>query len=294
MNLSRLQPYLNLTKPGIVRMVGVTAAFSFMLARPDVAGVGWLRLVCALIGIMAAAGGSAALNNVLEKDLDARMERTRNRELPSGRVLPEHALGFGLMLTLGGVAWLVLTVNLLTAFLVLLTAFLYVVVYTPLKTRTWLNTTIGAVPGAMPTLCGWSAAMNTLDFGAWVMFAILFAWQHPHFYAIAWIYRDDYEKAGYKMLSVVDPGGARLFMQVILFSLLLLAVSVVPALSDLAGRVYLIGAVALGAWLVWESWMFIQRHTRRQARRLLFSTIIYLPSLLLVILADLTVSRLLA
>jgi protoheme IX farnesyltransferase len=228
---------------------------------------------------------------VLEKDLDARMERTRNRELPRGRVLPEHALSFGLSLTLGGVVWLVLTVNLLTAFLVLLTAFLYVVVYTPLKTRTWLNTTIGAVPGAMPTLCGWAAAMNSLEFGGWVMFAILFAWQHPHFYAIAWMYRDDYEKAGYKMLSVVDRNGTRLFLQVILFSLLLLAVSIVPALADMAGTIYLVGAAVLGVWLVVESWKFVQRHTRRQARRLLFSTIIYLPALLVVIMADLGVTR---
>jgi protoheme IX farnesyltransferase len=222
----------------------------------------------------------------MEKDLDGRMDRTRNRELPQGRVLPEHALGFGLCLTLGGVVWLLVTVNLLTAFLVLLTAFLYVAVYTPLKTRTWLNTTIGAIPGAMPTLCGWAAAMDHLEFGAWVMFAILFAWQHPHFYAIAWMYRDDYEKAGYKMLSVTDRSGEKLFLQVILFSLLLLAVSVVPALSDLAGGLYLTGAILLGLWLVVESWRFVQQHTRQQARRLMFSTIIYLPALLVVILAD--------
>jgi protoheme IX farnesyltransferase len=247
--------------------------------------------VCALIGIMASAGGSAVLNNVLEKDLDSRMERTRNRELPKGRVLPEHALAFGLLLTLGGVAWLVLTVNLLTAFLVLFTAFLYVLVYTPLKTRTWLNTTIGAIPGAMPTLCGWSAAMNSLDFGAWVMFAILFAWQHPHFYAIAWIYREDYERAGYKMLSVVDKNGTRLFLQVILFSLLLLAVSVVPTLSNMAGRIYLIGAISLGLWVLFDSWRFVLHHTRKQARRLLFTTIIYLPALLVIILVDLGVRR---
>jgi protoheme IX farnesyltransferase len=236
---------------------------------------------------MASAAGSAVLNNVLEKDLDARMERTRNRELPRGRVLPEHALSFGLLLTLGGVGWLVLTVNLLTAFLVLITAFLYVVVYTPLKTRTWLNTTIGAIPGAMPTLCGWAAAMNHLEFGAWVMFAILFAWQHPHFYAIAWIYRDDYEKAGYKMLSVVDRTGIRLFLQVMLFAFFLLFVSVVPALIDMAGWIYLTGALLLGLWLLAESWRFVVHHTRREARRLLFATIIYLPALLGVIMADL-------
>lgn len=283
--------YLNLCKPGIVRMVGVTAAFSYMLAVPDVEGYGWMRLIAALIGIMGAAAGSAVLNNVMERDLDARMERTRNRELPQGRILPEHALSFGLLLTLGSVGWLIWTVNLLTAFLVVSTAFLYVVVYTPLKTRTWLNTTIGAIPGAMPTLCGWSAAMNTLDFGAWVMFAILFAWQHPHFYAIAWIYRDDYEKAGYKMLSVVDKNGARLFMQVLLFASLLLAVSLLPTLIDMAGWLYFAGAFLLGIYVLIASFQFVARHTRKDARRLLYSTIVYLPALLLVIMADLAVHR---
>jgi len=287
----RLSSYLNLCKPGIVRMVGVTAAFSFLLARPDVEGYGWMRLISALIGIMGAAAGSAVLNNVLERDLDARMDRTRNREIPSGRILPEHALGFGLALTMGSVIWLLWQVNLLTAFLVLFTAFLYVLVYTPLKTRTWLNTTIGAIPGAMPTLCGWSAAMNTLDFGAWVMFAILFAWQHPHFYAIAWIYRDDYAKAGYKMLSVVDRNGQRLFIQVLLFSMLLVAVSLLPAFMDISGKLYFLGALALGLYVLAASLRFIIRHTRREARRLLVSTIIYLPSLLGVILLDLAVRR---
>ena len=284
--MNTFRNYLNMTKPGIVRMVGVTAAFSYLLTAPDVEGYGFLRLFFALIGIMGAAAGSAVLNNVLEKDLDARMERTRNRELPTGRVLPEHALGFGLVLTIGSVVWLILTVNLLTAFLVLLTAFLYVVVYTPLKTRTWLNTTIGAIPGAMPTLCGWAAAMDTLDFGAWVMFAILFAWQHPHFYAIAWIYREDYEKAGYKMLSVVDKDGYRLFLQVLLFSLLMLGVSLLPTLMDLSGWLYFSGALILGLYVMIAGFQFVARPTTRDARKLLMSTIIYLPVLMVVIIAD--------
>ena len=284
--MATFQHYLNLTKPGIVRMVGVTAAFSYLLAAPDVEGYGIMRLIAALMGIMGAAAGSAVLNNVVERDLDARMERTRNREIPTGKILPEHALGFGLLLSMGSVVWLVLTVNLLTAFLVLATAFLYVVVYTPLKTRTWLNTTIGAVPGAMPTLCGWAAAMNTLDFGAWVMFAILFAWQHPHFYAIAWIYRRDYEKAGYKMLSVVDKTGSRLFLQVLLFSLLLLAVSLLPTLMEISGWLYFAGALILGLYVMLAGFQFVARPTVRDARKLLLSTIVYLPVLLVVILAD--------
>jgi protoheme IX farnesyltransferase len=287
-----MRPYLNLCKPGIVRMVGVTAAFSFVLAAAQGTSAGWLTLVAALIGIMASAAGSAALNNVLERDLDARMDRTRNRELPRGEIRPENALAFGLILTLGGVAWLVLTVNLLTAFLVLATAFLYVLVYTPLKTRTWLNTTIGAIPGAMPTLCGWAAASNELEFGAWVMFAILFAWQHPHFYAIAWMYKEDYAKAGYKMLSVIDPGGTRLFLQVILFTLLLAAVSIVPALIGMAGTPYLVGAILLAFLVMATAFRFVRDPSRLKARKLLFSTIIYLPALLVVILADLGIAHL--
>ncbi len=279
--------YLNLCKPGIVRMVGVTAAFSFVLAAEQGQSSGWPTLVAALLGIMASAAGSAALNNVLERDLDARMDRTRGRELPRGEIRPENALAFGLLLTLGGVLWLVLTVNLLTAFLVLATAFLYVLVYTPLKTRTWLNTTIGAIPGAMPTLCGWAAAANGLEFGAWVLFAILFAWQHPHFYAIAWMYKEDYARAGYKMLSVVDPAGTRLIVQVLLYTLLLAAVSLLPAFIGIAGGLYLVGALLLAVMVLAHALRFIRHPSRQDARRLLFSTIIYLPSLLGVILADL-------
>lgn len=290
--MTSLSPYIQLCKPGIVRMVGVTAAFSFLLAAPLWDPAAWLRLVAALIGIMASAAGSAALNNVIEKDLDARMDRTRNRALPRGQIKAENALGFGICLTLGGVAWLVLTVNLLTAFLVLATAFLYVLIYTPLKTRTWLNTTIGAVPGAMPTLCGWAAASDSLDFGGWVMFAILFAWQHPHFYAIAWLYREDYEKAGYRMLSVIDKEGTRLFLQVVLFSLFLAAVSLVPAFANMAGPVYLVGAFFLAVYLLFASWRFVTQHSTQTARKLLFSTIVYLPALLLVIVADLGVAKL--
>lgn len=284
-----ITPYIQLCKPGIVRMVGVTAAFSFLLASPGGTWASAFRLVAALIGIMASAAGSAALNNVIEKDLDSRMDRTRNRALPSGKIKSDQALALGICLTLGGTIWLMLTVNLLTAFLVLATAFLYVLIYTPLKTRTWLNTTIGAVPGAMPTLCGWAAASDSLDFGAWVMFAILFAWQHPHFYAIAWLYRDDYEKAGYQMLSVIDKQGTRLFVQVILFSLMLAAVSLIPAFADMAGPVYFVGALLLALYLLRASWFFIRRHTQLEARKLLMTTIIYLPALLVVILADLGV-----
>ena len=280
--------YVRLCKPGIVRMVGVTAAFAYFLAGPGWGIASALTFLAALLGIMASAAGSAALNNVLERDLDAQMDRTRGRELPQGTVDTSHALAMGLILTLGGTLWLWATVNLATAFLVLLTAFLYVLVYTPLKTRTWLNTTIGAIPGAMPMLCGWTAASEAgeLGFGAWVLFAILFSWQHPHFYAIAWLYRDDYEKAGFQMLSVVDREGSRLFLQVILFSIMLVVVSVFPFFMGMTGVIYFWGAAVLGLYILFFSIRFIRQHNNVSARKLLISSILYLPALLVVMLLD--------
>lgn len=284
--------YVRLCKPGIVRMVGVTAAFAFVLSGPQWSLSTVWGLIASLIGIMAGAAGSAVLNNVIERDLDARMDRTMGRELPRGVVDPAHALSLGILLVLGGTLWLIATVNLLTAFLVLATAFLYVLVYTPLKTRTWLNTTIGAIPGAMPMLCGWAAADNSLGFGAWVIFSILFAWQHPHFYAIAWLYREDYAKAGYKMLSVVDKDGTRLFLQVMLFSLMLAVVSIFPFFMGIAGAVYFVGAILLAGYVFYYSLRFIRQHNDQTARKLLMATIVYLPMLLLVVLVDQGVSLL--
>jgi len=272
-----------LTKPRIVLMVLITAALGYVL------GGGFQNLpllIAALVGIGLTTGGSAVLNNYLEREVDAKMERTKNRALPSGLIAPSSALSFGIALVLLGVLALALLVNLLTAFLVLLAAFLYALVYTPMKRLTWLNTTFGAIPGALPPMCGWAAATGRVDAGAWVLFAILFAWQHPHFFAIAWMFRDDYRNAGFKMLPVVDPSGRRTFRQNALFSLLLIGLSVLPTMIGMTGQIYFVGALVLGAgFFAVGVWMTVSK-TRDAARHLLKASVLYLPSLCALMMFD--------
>jgi protoheme IX farnesyltransferase len=196
------------------------------------------------------------------------------------------ALAYGVSLVLGGVSLLAWQVNVLSAFLVLLTAFLYVLVYTPLKRMTWWNTPIGAIPGALPPMVGWAAASGTLQPGAWLLFAILFAWQHPHFYAIAWMHKDDYAKAGFKMLSVVDATGRRLFRQSILYALALIGLSVMLAWYQVGGRFFLVGSILLGAAMLTPCLYFAERKTRADARRVLLTSVAYLPALLALIVID--------
>jgi protoheme IX farnesyltransferase len=246
----------------------------------------WPLLLLTLFGVGCATGGAAVLNNYLERDVDAKMERTRRRALPAGIIAPEHALAYGVSLVLAGVIVLARGVNLLTAFLVLLAAFLYVVVYTPMKRLTWLNTSFGAIPGAIPPLCGWAAATGRLDPGAWVLFLILFAWQHPHFYAIAWMFKDDYRNAGFKILPVVDPSGASTFRQTILFASLLVGLSVLPTAIGMTGKVYCMGALAMGLALLAVGALFAHTKSFGDARRLLKASVIYLPLLLILIIID--------
>src|SRR6266446_7686578 len=246
--MRNIRLYLELAKPRIVSMVLVTTTFGFFLGGRGIESV--VRLCLTLIGVGCATGGAAMLNNYLERDLDAKMVRTRGRALPAGLVEPHRVLTFGVGLVLFGVLLLAWKVNLLTGFLVLMAGFLYVLVYTPLKRITWLNTSFGAIPGAIPPMAGWVAATGRLDPGAWVLFAILFAWQHPHFYAIAWIFRDDYRSAGFKMLPVVEPSGERTFRQTILFSCLLLGVSLLPTVVGMTGQLYFCGALLMGILLL--------------------------------------------
>ena len=235
-----------------------------------------------------ATGGAAMLNNYLERDSDANMSRTRGRALPAGLIEPARALIGGVGLILIGVLELVCAVNLLTAFLVLLAAFLYVLVYTPMKKITWLNTTVGALPGAIPPMAGWAATTGRIDPGAWVLFAILFAWQHPHFFAIAWMFRDDYRAAGFKMLPVVEPDGKRTFRQTIAYSSLLIGVSVLPTVLGLTGRFYFWGALAIGVGVLLIALEFTRNQGVADARRLLKASVLYLPVLLLLIVLDAT------
>jgi len=282
--MNTLRAYIELAKPRILAMVLVTTTIGYFLAAKGIHPLSTLTLT--LLGVGCATGGAAALNNYLEREADGKMVRTRHRALPAGLIVPSSALAYGISLTLTGLFVLVWGVNLLTGFLVLLAAFLYVLVYTPMKRLTWLNTTFGSIPGAIPPMCGWAAATGRLDLGAGVLFLILFTWQHPHFYAIAWMFKDDYRNAGFKMLPVVDPTGASTFRQTILFAVLLLGASILPAAIGMTGKVYCVGALVMGLALLAVSALLAHRKSFLDARRLLKASVIYLPLLLILIIVD--------
>jgi protoheme IX farnesyltransferase len=283
LNRDSINDYVELTKPRIVLLVCITACMGFFMAPGD---HGWLRLAWTLLGTSLASGGAAALNHCLERDTDRLMERTRNRPIPAGRVEPVNALALGVTLVLAGVFLLKWRVNLLTSFLVLLTAFLYVLVYTPLKKVTWLNTFIGSIPGALPPMVGWVASTGRADLGAYVLFLILFAWQHPHFYSLAWIYREDYARGGLKMLPVVDPSGRRTAIHVVFYAVLLLFVSALPVYFGMMGRLYLVGTLALGLGVLAISVRFARTKSLPHARHLFRASLVYFPGLLGFIIID--------
>ena len=296
-----LQAYFEMTKPRIMSLVLVTTVMGFYFAKVTIPlpgssmnsvshfpEVGW-SLIWTLLGTALTCGGAAVLNQYLERDVDALMQRTKNRPLPLGIISPVQALEFGILLILVGLALLCWKVNLLTAFLSLLTCFLYVLVYTPMKRISWLNTTIGAIPGAIPPMGGWAAATNGLDFGAWVLFMILFTWQHPHFYAIAWIYKEDYGKAGFKMLPVVYPDGRLTFSQILAFTFALIAFSIMPSMIGMSGQIYFWGALALGLGFLYCGWLFRRSQSVLNARKVLGASVIYLPLLLLLLIVDVVI-----
>jgi protoheme IX farnesyltransferase len=234
----------------------------------------------ALGGTALLAIGAAALNQLLERDLDARMNRTENRPLPSGRIQPDTALFFGGICSATGLLWLALQVNLLTSLLGAATLASYLFVYTPLKRKTTLNTVIGAIPGALPPLMGWTAATGEIGVGGWSLFAILFFWQLPHFLAIAWMYRDDYARAGFVMLPVVDPDGGRTGRSSVSHTLGLLPISLFPFVLGISGKLYAVGAILMGFGFLIFAIRFSRSLTRASARNLFFASIIYLPLLL--------------
>lgn len=285
MNASgRLRDYMVLTKVRITGLVLVTTGAGFVLASQG--GLVWVRLVETLVGTGLASGGAAALNQYFERGADARMERTASRPIPAGRMGPGHGLLVGIALSIVGVVWLAFRINDVTAFLALITVVLYIAVYTPLKRMTPLNTLVGAVPGAIPPVMGWTAATGSIEAGAWVLFAILFLWQLPHFLSIAWLCRDDYERAGFPMLPVVDPDGGSTGRQAALYTVALLPVSLAPTLLGLTGPVYFFGALMLGTgFLVCAVLMAVDRG-HAGARRLLLASVTYLPVLLILLVAD--------
>src|ERR1700674_1366927 len=246
-----LAEYLELTKPRITCFILMSAAIGFLCAEHLVGTFSWLVLFNTLLGTALLASGTAALNQWYERLADAKMPRTRNRPIPSGRIPPQDALEFGLMLSIVGFLELWWGANLLTALLGAFTELSYLFLYTPLKQRSPHSTTIGAIPGAMPPLIGYAATSGLLNWEAGVLYAILFLWQFPHFYAIAWMYRDDYAKAGILMLPVVEQSKESTARRIVLFSLVLIPISLLPKYFAMAGNFYLFGALALGLMFLW-------------------------------------------
>lgn len=276
---SRPGDFLELTKPRIVGLVLLTVAGGFVMAAGLPGPAEAVVLLHTLIGTALVAGGTNALNQLLERDVDALMARTRRRPLPEGRLTPEAAAAFGGTLGLGGILYLAAAVNGLTALLAALTLGSYVFVYTPLKRRTPAATLVGAVPGALPIVGGWTAGGGGLGIEAWALFWILFLWQLPHFMSLAWLYRKDYIRAGLKSMGAWEDGVAT-FRQAALYALALLPVSLIPALLDLAGAVYFVGALALSAWFAWISGRAALRLDEKAARRAFSASVVYLPLLL--------------
>ncbi len=276
--------YTELTKPRITTMVMLTALVGYVMASSGAVDTSGLAAMLAGTGLVAA--GASVLNMVLERRTDALMHRTRERPIPSGRLRPIEASLFGMVLTTLGLALLAWLSGTPAAAVALVTWVSYLFFYTPLKTRTSLSTIVGAFPGALPPVIGWAAARGTIDPGAYVLFAILFLWQIPHFLAIAWIYREDYARGGLPMLPVVDPEGRMTGRQAVANSLALLLVSLAPAAAGMAGRLYLGGAVVLGLLLTAAAVRVAVVRSLASARTLFLASIVYLATLNALLLAD--------
>jgi protoheme IX farnesyltransferase len=269
--------YYELTKPRITFLVVLTTAAGFCLGSREL--IDYAGLLNLAAGIALLSSGISALNQFIERDLDGLMLRTESRPLPSLRLRPTNALVFGLLLSIAGTIFLALVINTLTALLGLATFASYLFLYTPLKTKTSLSTVLGAFPGAMPPLIGWVAARGSLSLEAWILFAILFLWQFPHFLAIAWMYSDDYARAGIKMLPVVEPEGRVTGQQIITYTLMLVPVSLLPTMVNLSGWIYFAGAIVLGLVFLYFSARAAFDRSKWRARRLLLASVLYLPIL---------------
>ena len=267
--------YLELTKPSVVWLILMSTGVGFHAGSS--APFNYLLLLHTLIATALLAGGTGALNQWMERVADRKMRRTENRPLPAGRLDSRRALGFGIAISAIGLGYMAWAVNPLTALLGGLTLTSYLFLYTPLKSRTWLSTLVGAFPGAMPPLIGWAAVRNDLAVGGWVLFAMLFLWQFPHFYAIAWMYREDYERAGIRMLPVIEPDGKSTSRQIVAFAAILIPVSIIPVALGMAGWIYLAGAVLLGLFYLYSGVETARLRTGVQARKLLQASVVYLP-----------------
>lgn len=281
---SRANAYVALTKPDVSFLVLITTAAGYYLGSRG--PVDWLHMVHTVFGTMLIAAGTAALNHYMERDSDRLMRRTASRPLPSGVLKPGQALAYGLTLSVAGALYLYFAAGALAAGLGAVTCLGYLLAYTPLKKRTVWATFVGAFPGAIPPMIGWAAATGRLDAGAWMLFAILFFWQFPHFHAIAWMYRDDYARAGILMLPVVDREGSRTFRQILATATVLVGVSLLPAIAGLAGTVYFFGALMLSVGLLQVCRWAASDKTNYRAKWLMHATVAYIPLLLALMVYD--------
>jgi len=280
----KLAAYFELTKPRIAVLLVLTAAAGFYMGRRENFDI--LLFINAMVGIALLAFGVATLNQYIERYIDVLMARTSTRPLPTGKITPNEALVFGLLQCTAAEIYLWVLVNPMTAVLGLTVIVGYVLLYTPLKTKTTACTAIGAIPGAMPPLMGWTAATNDITLGAWALFATQFLWQFPHFLAIAWMYREEYAKAGIKMLPAVEASGRLTARQIVLFTIMLVPVSLAPFFLHIAGLIYLVGAFFLGIWFLWKSIAAARSKTNDSARWLLVASVLYLPLLFILLVVD--------
>jgi len=278
------EAYYELTKPSITFMILVSTALGYFMGGNGISN--YQHFILTLLGSCLISSGSGALNHFAEAESDKIMHRTNLRPIPAGIILPEKAMIFGIALIFIGSGILYFFINTLTCVLALITALMYLFIYTPLKKLTWLNTPIGAIPGAIPPIGGWVAATGSLDPEAWILFAILFLWQHPHFYAIALMFKDDYKKAGLKMLPVVEPNGSRTNRQIIWHALLLIPVSVMPVYINLLGMIYFWAALILGIGYLLSGFILAKQYSVNNARLVLKVSVFYLPILFLTIMVD--------
>ena len=269
-----MKDFIALTKPGLVIMLVLTTCVGFYLGSDG--PVDWLQLLHTLAGTALAAGGTLALNQFMERDRDALMRRTRERPLPAGKLRPGQALGFGVSVTVAGLVYLALVVNVLSSAVTAAITVTYLFLYTPLKHRTTLSTVFGAVPGALPPVTGWAAARNELGLETGVLFAILFLWQMPHALALAWLFREDYARAGFQLLPAVDPEGRFTSVQILINCLALTAFSLVPTILGIAGVVYFYAALAAGLGLLAFAIHLTVTRTLASARNLFFASLVFL------------------
>jgi protoheme IX farnesyltransferase len=281
---TRATDFVALAKPRLNFLVVVSAMAGYAMAGGNALDL--VRVLCTLAGTALVASGASAFNQIIERDADALMHRTRLRPLPDNRLTSTEAMIFAAVLSVTGLLVLAVGVNVLSAVVAFATLATYAVVYTPMKRRTSFATVVGAVPGALPPVIGWVAAQNSITQGAWVLFGIVFLWQLPHFLAIAWIYRQDYARAGFPMLPVIEPDGRSTGRQAVAYAAAVLPVSLAPTLIGMAGTAYFAIALGLGVLFIWLTLRFARSRSMADARRLFFGSIVYLPLLWMAMIAD--------